>query len=284
MKDTYQIGSFCFAIEMPAGLKIPVNFALFAKKCDPSFTYHLSLADELPCPMGTCIVQRDDLQVYVHDGLEERYMGIAMSGQVYGCYREMDMGNADIVVMRAKADELVYDTVFTSLLALERHMEKDGLLLHCAYLCDGDGRAILFSAPSETGKSTQAGLWEKYRSGSRQINGDKAYLQKNGDMWMARGWPVCGSSSICHNEDIPVRAIVMLSQDTYNHCERMSPAAAFQAVFPQITINRWNKPALNASMDLLEQLISQVPFFHLGCTISEEAVDCLEETMEAYDA
>ena len=45
-----------------------------------------------------------------------------------------------------------------------------------------------------------------------------------------------------------------------------------------------NKTALNSFMDLLEQLISQVPFFHLGCTISEEAVDCLEETMEANDA
>ena len=284
MKYTYQIGSFRFAIEMPNELKIPVNFTLFKKKCVPSFTYHLSVAEEFPSPAGTCIVQRDDLQVYVHDDLEERYVGIAVNRQVYGCYREMDQYNADIVVIRKKANDLVYDTVFASLLALERHMEKDGLLLHCAYLCDYDGRAILFSAPSETGKSTQASLWEKYRFGSHQVNGDKAYLQRVNGIWIARGWPVCGSSEICHNEDTPIRTIVMLSQDTHNHCERMSPATAFQAVFPQITINRWNKTALNSSMDLLEQLISQVPFFHLGCTISEEAVDCLEETMEANDA
>ncbi|MCH4021343.1 MAG: hypothetical protein LKE61_10755 [Erysipelotrichaceae bacterium] len=96
---------------------------MFKKECVPSFTYHLSVAEEFPSPAGTCIVQRDDLQVYVHDDLEERYVGIAVNRQVYGCYREMDQYNADIVVIRKKANDLVYDTVFASLLALERHME-----------------------------------------------------------------------------------------------------------------------------------------------------------------
>ena len=37
-------------------------------------------------------------------------------------------------------------------------------------------KAILFSAPSGTGKSTQADLWQKYVRGVEIINGDRAII------------------------------------------------------------------------------------------------------------
>lgn len=59
---------------------------------------------------------------------------------------------------------------------------------------------ILFSGPSGIGKSTHADLWVKHR-GARVINGDRTLLQKLGDRpRMSLGWPICGSSEICHNE------------------------------------------------------------------------------------
>ena len=52
------------------------------------------------------------------------------------------------------------DPMFTSLLALERRLvKKNSMILHCAYV-EYQGEAILFSAPSETGKTTQANLWK----------------------------------------------------------------------------------------------------------------------------
>lgn len=32
-------------------------------------------------------------------------------------------------------------------------------------------------------------------------------------------------------------------------------------------------------MDLIEDFLEKVPVYHLGCTISEEAVDCLERVL-----
>ena len=70
---------------------------------------------------------------------------------------------AEIVLVRDEIKELHIDPVFTSLLALERRLvKKDSMVLHCAYV-EYKGEAVLFSAPSETGKTTQANLWEKYR-------------------------------------------------------------------------------------------------------------------------
>ena len=141
----------------------------------------------------------------------------------------------------------------------------------------------LYREPSGTGKSTQAGLWEQYRGGET-INGDRALLQKLDGRWTARGWPVCGSSGICRNEDTPIRAIVMLSQAPENRVERLHPAQAFAQLYGQITVNRWNRAATARAVGLIEDLIGAVPVFHLGCTISEKAVDCLDAALSAGTA
>ena len=108
------------------------------------------------------------------------------------------------------------------------------------------------------------------------VNGDKSLLVRHGGEWTANGWPVCGSSQVCHNEGMPIRAIVMLSQAKENTITKLSPFQAFSQIYSQITINFWNKQAQQRAMDLIEDLVTRVPVYHLACTISEEAVATLE--------
>ena len=153
----------------------------------------------------------------------------------------------------------------------------DAFVLHCAYI-EYNGEAILFSAPSETGKTTQGNLWEQYK-GAKTINGDRALLQKMDGRWIARGWPVCGSSEVCNNIEIPIRAIVMLSQGKEDVVTRLAPMKAFTRVYSQITINRWNVNANKYAMDMIEELVTDIPVWHLSCTISENAVNTLAEVL-----
>ena len=141
-----------------------------------------------------------------------------------------------------------------------------------------ENTAVLFSAPSETGKSTQAGLWEKYR-GTWTVNGDRSLLIREEDGWYANGWPVCGSSEICNNKSYPVRAIVMLSQAKENRISRLKGLEALRKVMEQITINAWNSEFQIQAMDELEILLKEVPVYHLECDISEDAVRCLEDVL-----
>lgn len=151
------------------------------------------------------------------------------------------------------------------------------MILHSAYMCYED-TAVLFSAPSETGKSTQAGLWEKYR-GTWTVNGDRSLLIREEDGWYANGWPVCGSSEICNNKSYPVRAIVMLSQAKENRISRLKGLEALRKVMEQITINAWNSEFQIQAMDELEILLKEVPVYRLECDISEDAVRCLENVL-----
>ena len=68
----------------------------------------------------------------------------------------------------------------------------------------------------------------------------------------------------------------MLSQAEENHVEKLSPGRAFPLLYSQITVNKWNTEDHIHTMDLIEDFLEKVPVYHLGCTISEEAVDCLE--------
>ena len=278
MNEIFSIGDFCFRLDCDDKIVLPENFLKFRGGTQPQFTYRLETAEQFPMPEGRILARRDDLVVAPKGRGECRWIGVKGNPEPYAYYEENDDRSARILVKLRSYDGFVCDPAFVSLLALERRqMALDALVLHCAYI-EYRGQAILFSAPSETGKTTQGNLWEKYR-GARTVNGDRGLLQKMEGRWMVRGWPVCGSSEICHNEDMPIRCIVMLSQAPEDSVERLHPARAFSQIYSQITVNRWNRDANLRAMELLETLIADVPVFHLACTMNETAVTTLEKAI-----
>lgn len=316
MKEYFKLGNFKFSLSMPDELELPENMKKFRvcqgvpEKTDPFFqkrqkaetaaiqpgdgeiySYEIFITEQLPDPEGRVAVQRRDLTVLkTKDQREERLIGVKGEERPYALYRETSPSSAEIFLGNWYVPWIsAYDVMFASLLCLERRL-SDGpyLILHCAYI-ETQGSAVLFSAPSGTGKSTQAGLWETWRK-ARTINGDKALLirkpggdSKGAGTWQAAGWPICGTSGICHNEKHPIRAVVMLEQAKENRAERLGTAEAFRALYGQITVNRWDREELLHGMELLEWLVSEVPVFHLACDISRDAVEVLAAELEKME-
>ena len=268
-------------LDFPEELVLPADMEKFAvEKESADYTYTITIVDTLPEVEGELLVNRVDLQVFRNgEGLESRLIGVKGEERPYALYRETAQKHAQVFVGRWYLDGVAkYEVVFLSLLALERRLsERPCLILHCAYL-EYQGKAMLFSAPSGTGKTTQAGLWEQYR-GSRTVNGDKALLEYDGKTWTANGWPVCGTSEVCENKKLPIGCIVMLSQAKLNQAWRLRPAEAFTSLYGQITMNRWEREGLVKNLDLLERLVGKVPIYHLACDISEDAVKTLEQEL-----
>ena len=281
MNKVFQIGDFRFRLITPETITPPPNFMLFElDEMTAPYTYTVELGEEFPDLPGERSAGREDLFVFKNAGLESRLIGVKGVPGHYACYQELSETEAKITLAPSRINSLHIDPVFSSLLALERHLlMTDAFVLHCAYI-EYNGEAILFSAPSETGKTTQGNLWEQYK-GAKTINGDRALLQKMDGRWIARGWPVCGSSEVCNNIEIPIRAIVMLSQGKEDVVTRLAPMKAFTQVYSQITINRWNVNANKYAMDMIEELVTDIPVWHLSCTISENAVNTLAEVLYA---
>ncbi len=281
MKHNYCIGDVVFQISSEINLDVPAMFQKFeVVDVIPKYYYEIQVVGELPAITDHIVANREDLVVEDTTIGENRLIGMKGCSEYYAYYSEITSCSSKILLNSCQLDRLHMDPIFTSLLALERRMmESNKYILHCAYVKYKD-EAILFSAPSETGKTTQANLWENYRQ-SRTINGDRALLSFSDQRLIANGWPVCGSSEICENESTPVRAIVMLSQGKENKIRQLHGREAFMMLYSQITINSWNQEFLNRGIDFIEQIINLVPVYHLSCTISIEAVEILEAELYA---
>lgn len=283
MDKQFQIGTFCFRVVSQANIDIPQNFLLFETflHSEPEYTYFIRIVERFSIPDTPPIVKRPGLTVYNTPTGEMRILGVADSNQksIYACCREIDENTSEILLNPHELEGVSFDAAFTSLFSLEKKMsQKASLILHCSYV-DNNGRALLFSAPSGTGKSTQASLWEKYCK-VKTINGDRALISRTSMGWHCYGWPVCGSSGICHNEDRPIATIVILGQASKNQIRQLHPSEAFARLYGEITINRWNQEHSIHCIELLEYLVKEIPIYYLECTISKEAVECLYETLE----
>lgn len=155
---------------------------------------------------------------------------------------------------------------------------RERAVLHASCI-DVGGRAILFSAPSGTGKSTQAALWKQTR-GARIINGDKIAIGFAHDRPYAFGVPVAGTSGICKNAALPLAAIVLLSQAGENEAHRVRGGAALAQVCGNAVFDDWRAGEAALLMERVSRVLAEVPVLALACTPDTRAVETLERTIQ----
>lgn len=183
----------------------------------------------------------------------------------------------------AYLDDVLYGHVFVKKLYLESfYLMNRSFMLHSS-LIRYRGTAVAFCAPKQTGKSTQASLWER-KMGAIILNGDRAGIRlpdcKDPEPTvMAYGLPHSGSSAIYKNEGAPLRAIVLLEQAPVNTLEPVSEDKAFAAMFPQINVPRTDEMLLSLAMAHLEEVVQSVPVYLLKCTPDHRAVKLLYDEL-----
>ena len=164
--------------------------------------------------------------------------------------------------------------LWTSLCLNQIMLYFNTLFFHASYI-EVNGEGILFTAPSQTGKSTQAALWEKYR-GAKVVNGDKAAVRIE-DIVTVNSIPFSGTSGICENITVPLKAIVFLSQAPENRVRKMGASEAITALCPNVFADKLVGEEWSQTLNLLLNLVSTVPIYHLACTPDERAVETLEK-------
>ena len=152
-------------------------------------------------------------------------------------------------------------------------LQRGVLFFHASQIALG-GTGILFTAPSGTGKTTQAKLWRRYRSAEILCN-DRTLT----DGLTTYGFPVDGSEPVCSCEQRRLGAIVVLAQSPENAVRRLKPREILPRLLPQLVLDTWDPSAAGLASDLLLDLISRTPVYLLECTPDESAVQCLEQQL-----
>lgn len=140
-------------------------------------------------------------------------------------------------------------------------------------------QAVLFSAPSETGKSTHAGLWKQYyKDDVTLFNDDTPVIRESEGRLLACGTPWSGKTEINENQEYPLKGIVFLKQAQTNTIRRLSTIEAAVKL-----LNETRKPVFETLMDkhmnIINNILMKTPVYELGCTISREAVDLVKDTL-----
>lgn len=169
-------------------------------------------------------------------------------------------------------------TVLEVIAAEHYVVQNNGCILHCSYI-EHNGKAILFTAPSGTGKSTQAELWRKFR-GANIINGDRAAVRIDDGKVLAEGVPFCGSSDYCKNCSLPLKAIVYLGKAPETSIRKVNGHEAFSRIWEGVSVNTWDREDLEKAFETIAETVKNVPVFYLECKPDESAVLALEKAVE----
>ena len=144
------------------------------------------------------------------------------------------------------------------------------MLLHCSVL-EHDGSGYAFLGRSGTGKSTHTKLWLTYLDKTRVVNGDKPILQATEKGFIAYGTPWQGKEGWGCNAQIPLKGLCFLEQAKENSIVQLRPSEASLLLFKQVLMPTEETQA-EATLELLDRLLTTVPAYLLRCDISERAV------------
>lgn len=146
----------------------------------------------------------------------------------------------------------------------------DGMMLHASAVVV-DGWAYLFTANSGVGKSTHTTLWlSTFGERAHILNDDKPALRREQGRWYAYGTPWSGKHDISSNERVPVAGIACLSRAEENHIEPFTGTEAIASLFRQVNRPRQRENRIKL-LQLLDQLIREVPIWHLSCNKEPQA-------------
>jgi len=162
--------------------------------------------------------------------------------------------------------------------AIECHLAyHNGVSVHASCICT-NGKAVLFTAPSGTGKSTQAAIWAEYL-GARILSGDRPFVRLSKEGVRAYGVPWDGKERLFLEEDYPVAAIVEVRRAERNGLRRLSAGQAFRLLMTQSFIPMWDDAAKFSVMKSLRMIAGKVPFYRLFCTPKEDSAYLLNNVL-----
>lgn len=233
-----------------------------SKPSRTDFTYECHLTNVLP------VIETSPAVRHYYDN---------MSGRCYAITVELE----DRMVIYLSEENLPWGTelqqIYTQLALPHVLLHKNKLLLHSSYILTQEG-AILFTAPSGTGKSTQAELWKQYRS-AYIVNGDRAVVGIEAGIPTAYGFPFSGSSLDCQNHSAKLRAIVSLKQAPQNSVKRLNISQGVQVLVNGTYLPREYREDLSRSIDTAMLIAQSTPIFELACLPDESAVIALEQAL-----
>ena len=201
---------------------------------------------------------------------------IQPGAEPYAWFIPIDRNHYEARYLKGSGKYIEYSKNLLEIINLEQVLNTfNAFILHSSVI-NWQDKAILFSAPSGTGKSTQADLWGKYEN-AEVINGDKAGIRKMDGKWTAYGLPIAGTSGIYKNKKAEISHIIVLRQGKENKLTKLSPREAFIKLYSETLVHTWDKDFQENIVNMITDVVQSVPIYQYECLPDKSAVDFLKE-------
>ncbi len=195
--------------------------------------------------------------------------------------------NDEIITKEKKKNKLLTNELAEYMIAgttfYKALLSYNGCLLHSSAVVIED-EAYLFSANCGIGKSTHTSLWLKYLSDKNPyiLNDDKPAIRIMEDGIYVYGTPFSGKYDISKNTRAKLKAICFLEQSSKNSIKQIEPKEAINLFFEQ-TLRKLTKEQMVKLLDIMDNILKEIPVYKLYCDMSKEAVELSYNTMRGED-
>lgn len=282
MTRYYRFAGIVTAVSMPEALYCQNEYRLSlfrTHETDPDWLVSFEQKESLSAPIGELVSQKENLQFQAEKDHSVRYIDAIGEDWSHAAARIEMRGNTNHIEVRNGAFPGPVPPKYVLRCMAVEHMiaRNQGFVFHCSYI-DRGGKAILFTAPSGVGKSTQADLWHRHR-GAEIVNGDRAAVRYADGVLLAEGLPFAGSSEYCKNRTMPIEAIVYLEQAPCTTIRKLHGYEAFSKIWEGISVNTWDRTDMELVSSVAQKAATEIPVFQLSCTPDETAVAALEAAL-----
>ncbi len=253
---------------------------------EPDLRVTFSTPTDMPAAVGETVACNERLQVTtLADGRRHRALHNQATGQVVQTITTTPAFEvADICVWKNRAHPTLsltdFEYMLTGLVFSDRLTELGGMVLHGSSIAF-DGRGLIFSAPSGTGKSTHAGLWrERYGERVVTVNDDKPAIRfsDTGEV-MVYGTPWSGKTELNTNIAVPLTALVFLERSPHNAIRRLTAGEAMLYIGRELALPYHSEALCERLWDTAARLIQAVPVYLLSCTPDVEAAELVHDAV-----
>ena len=146
-----------------------------------------------------------------------------------------------------------------------------GMMVHSCAVIDGEV-GIVFAGKSTAGKTTTARLWNENR-GIRILNDDRTILRKIDGQFRVFGSPWHGQGGYALAEDAPLKEIFIIKHAPINKAVRLPPSQAAAALLVRTFTPLWDAPAMDFTLQFLNDLCTTIPCYELGFVPDQSSVE-----------
>ncbi|WP_242865686.1 hypothetical protein [Desulfosporosinus sp. HMP52] len=226
-------------------------------------------------PVGFLLINKDVKWVAISEGI--------YSHSLYFCDEETktilcradvnyEWGLAEITYLKncPQAEGMVAGFLL-EIIFRNRIIFNQGVVIHASAV-SYKGLGIIFTAPTQTGKSTQAKLWAKHL-GAQVLNDDRPVLRLENRRTRVYGTPWSGEKRLFLNKAVELNAIILLEQAKENRLKGLTLSTSCAQILPRCFLPYYDLEIMDKCLKTLGEMLLGVPVYLLECKPDREAVD-----------